>query len=243
MKKKPAPRRLKTRPKPTTKSPSVGSPSAPQPVTQAATNSHPLLNLKEVLTMSQLVLITPVKLGGDAPGGPKPSPTGAPEAPGSPQAFLATITLVETPSGPVDPGYGRPELPGWRPVDPGFGVRPPVDPGYGRPELPGWSPGGPHPSHPIYLPPGIWPKPPGGGSGEHPEHPIVLPPDPDEPPGTVWPPLDPPVAESGYIIAWVPGQGYRYIKVALPEEPSVPPDPSGKPPTTKPVPPAQPKPV
>ena len=128
---------------------------------------------------------------------------------------------------PVDPGFGRP---GWSPVDPGFGNRPPVDPGYGRP---GWSPvdpgygrpGGGHPDN--SLPGGGHPWLPGHGPGPggvvYPSHPIYHP-DKPTPPGTspgagIW------------VLAYVPGHGWRYVAVtpAVPEKPQPEPEPEPEP--------------
>jgi hypothetical protein len=185
----------------------------------------------------RLVLISPLApaqpVPPDKPGSVPTPHGGAPQ----PASYFATITYLE-PEGP--PG-GVPTPPIHLP--PGVWPTPPDRPGLPGvptppiyyPPYPGQGPGFPtHPIAPGGPPPEVWPQPPGrppgvwpsppGGSG-HPEHPIVLPPDPDAPPGTVWPPLEPPVAESGYIIAWVPGQGYKYVKVALPPE-----KPSTKPP-------------
>jgi hypothetical protein len=162
----------------------------------------------------RLVLITPLTTPQPVPPGGTPEPKGGAPAPAS---YFATVTYLEPegpPGGVVSPPiYYPPEV--W-PPQPGHPAHPlPPVPGHPAHPLP---PGSGLPTHPIFLPPSVWPQPPGSGE---PSHPIVLPPDPGKPPGTVWPPLDPPVAESGYIIAWVPGQGYRYIKVALePDKPS-----------------------
>jgi hypothetical protein len=124
------------------------------------------------------------------------------------RSYVAIITLLhETglrPTHPIAPGGG-----GWwgQANDPGYGIDIPVDPGYGIPVG-----GVPHPSHPIYWPPGTRP---------HPSHPIWrpdlgiwggpwlppyvdagLPPFPTHlpvvPPGGVWPtPPSPPLGTWG----------------------------------------------
>jgi hypothetical protein len=171
----------------------------------------------------RLVLISPLAAAQPVPPdkpGTVPTPHGGAA---QPAPYFAVVTSLE-PEGP--PG-GVPTPPIHLP--PGVWPNPPDRPPGVWPSPPGLPPGvwpSPplFPSHPIVLPPlypSTGPVPPGGT----PEHPIVLPPDPDAPPGTVWPPLEPPVAESGYIIAWVPGQGYKYVKVALPPD-----KPSTKPP-------------
>jgi hypothetical protein len=134
-------------------------------------------------------------------------------------------------SGPVDPGFGG-------------GLGGPADPGYGHPE-------GGHPSHglpPIpgapdqglpAPPPGIWPPP----SVSHPIEPAP----PGTPPGTIWPspgepthPVappsggaptpTPPIASKVYwIVAGIPGVGWRYVAV----DPSLRPD-QGLPPGATP---------
>ena len=105
------------------------------------------------------------------------------------------------------PGYGHPDqgLPGYGHPDQGLPGMPPHPwrPGHGGGPLPDhdlpWGPGRPgnalpiapvRPSHPITLPPGMWPPtlPPGAnvpdiglppGRPGHPAQPIVIPPDPD----------------------------------------------------------------
>ena len=132
--------------------------------------------------------------------------------------------------GPVYP----PVYPTWGPVPGGPAVMPPIYEGGEAGQLPS-------------LPPGTTkPTPPGGGASV--EHPIFLPAPPSVPPeNVIWPPLVegglppaagtkplPPEVERGggvYILGWIPGFGYRYIKVTLPPT---------KPGTT---PPAQPKPA
>ena len=126
-----------------------------------------------------------------------------------------------------------------RTTDPGFGggIGAPGDPGYGHPEggHPGHDlPGGGYPSHGLpgggqidnelpgggdistlpMPPPGIWPPP----SVNHPWRPI--PPDASTkpPPGAVWPPLVPPNSIPDgefWVIAGIPGIGWRYIAVDL----------------------------
>lgn len=89
------------------------------------------------------------------------------------------------------PGHGLP----WpeRPVDPGYGVE------------------GPEVEPPEEPPPGVWP-------GPSPEHPIVpVPPGDETPPGTIWPspgtPEHPIHSQKLWLIAYVPGYGYKYICV------------------------------
>jgi hypothetical protein len=165
----------------------------------------------------RLVLITPLAAPqpvppvppGGTPGAPTVTPHGGAVMP---VPYFATLTYLEEGAGD---GGGTVSPPIYLP--PGVWPHPPGHPAHPLP------PGSGLPTHPIFLPPGVWPSPPGPGGT--PEHPIVLPPDPEAPPGTVWPPLEPPVAQSGYIIAWVPGQGYKYVKVTVPPE-----KPSTKPP-------------
>lgn len=142
-----------------------------------------------------------------------------------------TIALI-IPLGDMPPGVNN-DLPGFgRPVDPGYGigaehpstgpVRPerPVDPGWGqgRP-MPPTVGGGPilPPGIDNSLPPGVMP-------------PIALP-TPPGPPPTIWPPAGsvmPPIAlpphtpdnslpkpAPGYIVAWVPGYGFAYVKLGM----------------------------
>jgi hypothetical protein len=131
----------------------------------------------------------------------------------------------------------RPDLE--RPVDPGFGVDAPVYPGQGLPGRPP-RPGQPiyptrpgRPSRPGQLPSwGGRPVDPGygveeGGPGQLPDWPPFVPEGegdgeagqlPSLPPGTVWPPL-PPEYPGGkaMLMVWVPGVGYRYTVVSIPE--------------------------
>jgi len=107
--------------------------------------------------------------------------------------FLAVVNII-SPLGGGQPDNTLPgglpgidnSLPGggggWGgPVDPGFGVGLPVRPDQGLPVAPGrpahpWIPPGGRPDQPIFLPPGIWPVPPGTpGGGLSPSHPIWLP--------------------------------------------------------------------
>ena len=154
------------------------------------------------------------------------------------------------PETPVDPGFGgeRPSLP-----DPGFGI-PAPPPGVWPPPSstlpivpapPNTPPGAIWPPQP---PPVIWPRPPGGGggrpdqglppsSGEHPDN--VL---PGQTPETK-PPSEP---KTYWLVAGIPGIGWRYIAVdpSLRPDNTLPPVPGtpdqGLPPTT---PPAEPKPA
>jgi hypothetical protein len=153
------------------------------------------------------------------------------------------------PGRPVDPGFGwgggehpstGPIRPG-RPIDPGFGVGGGHHPDYPDQGLPPLPPG--HPGAPGHLP---WH--PGGGHPDQglpgepgdPQHPIWIPdsdlkPDqglPPTAPGEVWPPLGGvPKPESGFILAYIPGVGYRYIKISLKPDQGLP---GGKPPTAQP---------
>jgi len=159
---------------------------------------------------------------------------------------------------PRPPGGGHPSHPIHRPPGIWGGGRPPVDPGYGvpggRPDQ--GLPGGEYPSQGLPAGPdqGLPPIPPTaghlpwnpgpdhGGPGS-PSHPIWLPtppgsPDqglPVDPPGTIWPPIPPsggahpdqglpggehpsqglPAPQQGYLLAYIPSVGYRYIKVDL----------------------------
>jgi hypothetical protein len=116
-----------------------------------------------------------------------------------------------------------------RPVDPGYGQGHPLPPHVGggpvHPPETVWPP----PVHPDNeLPGGPPPHGPGGG-GEHPDHglpggppptaghPLPEPPT-DAPPGTVWPPLDPgqdlpDMGSDQWVIVWLPGIGYRFMKI------------------------------
>jgi hypothetical protein len=118
--------------------------------------------------------------------------------------------IAQPPSGPVDPGYGYPE----KPVDPGYGVpwRPPqtgpVDPGYGVDV----GTGPVRPTHPIALPPSVPPTP------EHPWVPPSGPVDPGYfPPGVVAPP-NAPDGGGNWVWAWLPGVGWRWVRVPGPGE-------------------------
>lgn len=94
---------------------------------------------------------------------------------------------------PGRPDQGLP--PGEEPVDPGYGVE--------EGELPEVEP--PEP------PPGIWPPPTPG----HPVQP--LPPEDPTPPGTIWPPAGTPehpiYTKKYWVVAGIPGIGWRYICV------------------------------
>jgi hypothetical protein len=116
------------------------------------------------------------------------------------ESYLARITPVEGPFGPVDPDYGIPGGGGGHPEHPIVGspghpiVLPPLPPDlhpdHTLPPLTGI------PSWPIYIP----------GT---PEHPIVL------PPGTIWPPLPPEIGVAGkvWILVYVLGVGHRWFVV------------------------------
>ena len=129
------------------------------------------------------------------------------------------------PTGPVDPGYGSSPS---TPVGSGLRRRTSATSGLGRRD-------DPHPSHPIYIPERP-PVDPGYGIPENP--PTVWPPlrpekpeGPGKPPGEGHPP--------GHILVWVPGYGYRWVKVGegKPEGPEKPEKPGGgRPPTAQPKP-------
>ena len=111
-------------------------------------------------------------------------------------------------------------------VDPGFGVG---DGDHISNELPGGVP--PIGATLPEAPPGIWPPP----SWNHPWVPI--PPDETEPPepGTIWPPVaeHPPHDGKFWVVAGIPGVGWRYVCVDITQKPpgaEKPPMP-GKPPT------------
>lgn len=149
--------------------------------------------------------------------------------------------------GPVDPGWGvdegeRPEV---EPPEPGEPTHPWVPPSVGIWPSPG------RPSHPIYWPipkppVGIWPPPtpehpiqpvpPENGGGEgggtkpidpdaRPEHPIYE-------PGTVWPP--PNAVGKFVVLAWIPGQGWKYIVIDASLKPTHPIAPGGEEPHPEP---------
>jgi hypothetical protein len=105
------------------------------------------------------------------------------------------------------PGQGLPGgRPGGgnRPVDPDWGI----DEG-GRPdnELPG---GGNRPDNTLpEPPPGIWP-------GPTPSHPIVpVPPDAPDEPGTIWPPAPGNSTGKFWVVAGIPGHGWRYVCIDI----------------------------
>jgi len=66
------------------------------------------------------------------------------------------------------------------------------------------------PSHPIALPeppPGVFPPP-------HPAHPIApVPPtvNPQPPPGQVWPPIDGAPSAKFWVVAYIPGHGFKFV--------------------------------
>lgn len=100
--------------------------------------------------------------------------------------YYAEEPLQELHRPPGRPDQGLPRPP--RPTDPGWGVEGPGDP-----------------------PPGVWP-------GPSPEHPMVpVPPGDQTPPGTIWPspgtPEHPVYSQKLWLIAYVPGYGYKYICV------------------------------
>jgi len=108
------------------------------------------------------------------------------------------------PGGPTDPGFGggRPQRPKpWPPTSPSF---PPdaTDPEWGVETHP-------HPSLPIFLPPGRV-------DNELPPVAGVKPPT-TPPPGTIWPPL-PPGLPTGKcaILIWISGVGHRYAVIDVP---------------------------
>jgi hypothetical protein len=116
------------------------------------------------------------------------------------------------------------------------GIEGPVDPDYGLPEPPPgvWPP--PVPAHPIQpaphdTPPGtIWPSP------GRPAHPIA----PGGSPGAPSHPIAPGVPTRFWVVAGIPGYGWRYICVdtSLHPDTGLPPSPGhpdqGLPPTAQP---------
>lgn len=102
------------------------------------------------------------------------------------------------------PGGSRPPGGGNRPVDPDWGID---EGGHPDQELPG-SGGRPDNSLPE-PPPGIWP-------GPTPSHPIVpVPPDAPDEPGTIWPPAPPNSSGKFWVVAGIPGHGWRYICIDI----------------------------
>jgi len=104
------------------------------------------------------------------------------------------------------PAPGRPGYPSTGPVRPGR----PVDPGYGIGDIgvgggPAVPPGGVA-VPPIALPPELWPPAATLPPGE------VMPPIAEVPPG-VWPPPPPP---QGFVLAYLPGYGWKYVKLPPP---------------------------
>lgn len=137
----------------------------------------------------------------------------------------ATLTGVGIGGGPIVPPQQPPGGGGGLPI-------PPVDPGYGIPLPPDFKPPGiwpspGHPAHPIApggQPPGIW----GGANEPFPTPPIYFPPQvpPDlqppepPPPGTVTPVPPPgdqagwpvqPITPPAYMVVWYPGVGPLYV--------------------------------
>lgn len=150
--------------------------------------------------------------------------------------------------GPAEPGQPLPPD-GEGPVDPDYGIEgPEID----EPGPPGIWPSPGRPSHPIFHPrpkppPGIWPpptpshpiqpvppEPPSVGGGlPHPEHPIApggeypsqLPTVPSLPPGMIWPP--PNAVGKFVVLAWIPGQGWKFIVIDAGLKPTHPIAPGG----------------
>ena len=120
------------------------------------------------------------------------------------ESYLARITPIDSPDGPVDPDYGRPTKP---PVAVPPIALPPLPPGIALP--------------PIYLPPSgqlpVVPVPPVAVP------PIVIPEPPDkplpDPPAILWPPLPPGtgIAGKALVLVWVVGVGYRWIVAKGPD--------------------------
>jgi hypothetical protein len=105
------------------------------------------------------------------------------------------------------PGGGNRPSGGNRPgggVDPDWGI----DEG-GRPdnELPG---SGNRPDNSLPdPPPGVWP-------GPTPSHPIVpVPPDEPTEPGTIWPPAPGNATGKFWVVAGIPGHGWRYVCIDI----------------------------
>lgn len=147
------------------------------------------------------------------------------------------------PSFPGRPGH-LPARPG-RPVDPSYGVGEghpdqglPAGPDQGLPPLPPGAPVAPGhlPWHPGGAPDQGLP----GGSPGDPQHPIWIPDEDLKPgqglpvePGEIWPPMvGLPEPKGGFILAYIPGMGYRYIKVELKPDHGLPG--GGAPPTAQP---------
>lgn len=126
----------------------------------------------------------------------------------------ASLTGLGIGGGPIIPP------PTTTPPSPGVPTHPIMLPG-----MPGW--GDPHPSHPIYYPPGTW-----GGSGQpFPTPPIVIPPEPPTgmPPGQ--PPIMMPPAAGVPVhgtMVWVEGRGYVFVPDSMKPEPPTEPEPESK---------------
>jgi hypothetical protein len=151
--------------------------------------------------------------GGPMPGGPGGPPLGT-WGGDAPWPGYATPPIA--PGGRPPGIWGGPgSLPPWvmPPIAPGGPGGPPLGtwggdspwPGYATPPI---APGGPgarppgYPTHPIVLPPGIWPNPP-EGTAPIPEHPIVIPP----PAGVTGPQVEIKVgwtAQTGWFVVLVP---------------------------------------
>jgi len=129
------------------------------------------------------------------------------------EEFLAKVTVLQ-PSGPIDPGFGRPKPPNqvWPPVT--LPPLPPeVDPPVGM-----WPPtiNNDLPQAPIVIYPKP-PKPPSISGGPATPPGIAVP--PIELPPTLWPPLPPGtgIAGKALILVWVVGVGYRWLVVDGPD--------------------------
>ena len=89
------------------------------------------------------------------------------------------------------------------PVDPGYGVETPPEVIWGgRPPL--------MPSHPIELPeppPGVFPPP----SPVHPIAPVPPTVNPQPPPGSVWLPIEGGPSAKFWIVAYIPGHGFKFV--------------------------------
>jgi hypothetical protein len=170
-----------------------------------------------------------------APGGPPPGIWPGPGVPTPPIYYPPPPGIWPEPGFPTHPIAPGGPPPGIWP-SPGFPTHP-IAPG-GPP--PGVWPGPGVPTPPIYYPPmqppGTWPSPgfpthpiaPGGPGGPPPVVGWV-------PPGTV--PGHPIAGGGGYIVAWVPGQGWVSIPIggAPPTGEGGTPPGEGEPPTPTPV--------
>jgi len=145
------------------------------------------------------------------------------------EQYLAVVTTTgaHTVISPVHHVGAKPPGGGQHPVDPGYGQGHPLPPhvGGGPAEPPAtvWPP----PAHPDNELPGSPPPHGPGGGGERPDHglPGGPPPhadiDPPEtaPPGTIWPPTQPgepplpPQSQDQWVLIWIPGHGYKFMKI------------------------------